>query len=224
MIKKRFRRVLMILALIIILMAIYAIPAMADNGDIDVEIVLRGFNGGQTINGMEFTFFNKKKVTGINGTVKFRLRGLADNEVDLMKIFSSNLNFYSEVTTNLSLAPVNDYSFRANANMRDFDLDILYTSNTDAMIINAEISQSNSLDIISIDFEEKKGNNNPQNEPPLKEPHGDDPDVKDPDREGPLRDGFMVRADPLMIGLIAAVGILFIIVIILLVSKNRKKK
>ena len=211
---------------IIMLAAIYAPSAVADNGDIDVEVVINSFGGGQPMYDLKVKLFNTSQSTGYDGKAAFQVKGPPQDVTDLLEIYdSSDTTCYGRATVNFTFAPNINYAIHPDNNPGIFTLDIEYTDATDAIIINAELSQSLDIEILSIDFVQNPNTNNqqqPQNQqPPQDQPpqefHGDDPDMPGGDR------GFDLGMSPLTIGLIIAVVILVVVVIVLLVRNARKK-
>ena len=211
---------------IIMLAAVYAPKAIADNGDIDVEVVINSFGGGQPMYDLKVKLFNTTQSTGYDGKVVFQVKGPPQNVSDLLEVYdSSDTTCYGRATTNFNVAPAINYAIHPDNNPGIFTLDIEYTEATDAIIINAELSQSSDLEILSIDFVQNPNTNNqqqpqnqqpPQNQPP-QEFHGDDPDM--PGGDG----GLDLGVSPITVALIIAVVILVIVVILLLVRGYRRK-
>ena len=205
---------------LLMLAAVCAPLAIADNGDIDVTIVVNGFGGGQPMYDLKVKLFNTTQSTGYDGKVVFQVKGPPQNVADLLEVYdSSNTTCYGRATTNFNVAPNINYAIHPDNNPGIFTLDIEYTEATDEIIINTELSQSSDLEILSIDFVQNPNTNNqqpPQNQPP-QEFHGDDPDMPGGNR------GLDFSMSPITVALIIAVVILLIVVIVLLVRGSRRE-
>jgi len=227
-------RLLMFLTILIVVVMMLAnvIPVSADRGDIYVEIVVKSFDGSKGMPGLDVTYFNKTMVTSRRGQCKFTLKGLADNEMDFFSVYDKSLNYYGGAATELLLVEHTDFDVRYGGNPGVFEMSIFYTENTDGIIINTILTQAGYLEIMHVDFDERK-DNNPQPEPPHEEPPHEEPPQEEPHEEfNPNEPEFehsepkrpMFRIDPLVIGLIAGLVVLVVLVIILLVRNSKNKK
>jgi|GEM_PF-2423114 len=236
--RNRVARVLVIVISIVMILS-FATPVIAADGDVDVEIVVKGFDGSTGMPGLWVAFFNKEMTTSRRGTCKFRLKGLADHEMDFFSVYDENkVNYYGGATTNLILSPHTDLNVRPAGNPGVFEIDIFYTENTDKITINTIVTQATDLEIVGVDFEEGRSKNT-QPEPAPEEPHPEEPHPEephpgepgfeephpnDPDMEQFQPERPMMGISPVTIALLGAVLVLIILLIILLARSAKKNK
>ena len=210
--------------LAIIMLTIMYIPvAIADDGDMDVEVIVNGFGGGPPLKGVKVYLFNNTKTTGSDGKVVFKVKGPPPQSVsELMQFSDKNNNSYGRVTTNFILSPDTKYMIVMLNNPGYYDMSIQYNLDTDVIIITTEITQSNDLHVVSIDFIQNPNANN-QTQPQNPQPQQNQPGY-DPDMPGEVDPGFNSGMSPVTLGLIIAAAILLIVVIIIIVRNSVKKK
>lgn len=205
----RINKIFSVVFLILTITFMFSIPVLAGDGDIEVEVIVKSFDGSQGVSHLQVEYFGQSMLTSRRGTANFDLKGLAENEMGFISIYDeTGTNYYGGITTYLNLSPDTSSSVRPDGNPGVFEADINYTSGTNKVVIETILTQSADIEIVNIDFEQGWFEN--REEPPHEE--GFDPDLRfDPDR--PFAGSWI------MIIMAVLIAVLLIVIIVLLVKK-----